>query len=85
MDFNRYFTNQELEDTLNEWITAYPELISVDVIGQSHEGRSIWLLRVTNRKNGPDTDKPAVWIDANIHATEIAGTTTSMRLIHTLC
>ena len=20
MDFNRYFTNQELEDTLNEWI-----------------------------------------------------------------
>ncbi len=84
MDFNRYFTNQELEDTLNEWITAYPKLISVEVIGQSYEGRSIWLLRVTNHNNGPDTDKPAVWIDANIHATEIAGSTTSMRLIHTL-
>jgi len=84
MDFNRYFTNQQLEDTLNEWITAHPNLISVEVIGQSHEGRPIWLLRVTNQKTGPDTEKPAVWIDANIHATEIAGTTTSMRLIHTL-
>lgn len=84
MDFNCYFTNQELEDTLNEWITAYPDLISMEVIGHSHEGCSIWLLRVTNHKTGPDTEKPAVWIDANIHATEIAGTTTSMRLIYTL-
>ncbi|HBX70210.1 MAG TPA: carboxypeptidase, partial [Chloroflexi bacterium] len=84
MDFNRYFTNQELEDTLNEWITAHPDLIRVEVIGQSHEGRSLWLLKVTNQKTGPDTEKPAVWIDANIHATEIAGTTTSMRLIYTL-
>jgi murein tripeptide amidase MpaA len=84
MDFNRYFSNQELEDTLNEWINTYPELISVEVIGQSHEGRPIWLLRVTNKKTGPDSEKPAVWIDANIHATEIAGTTTSMCIIYTL-
>ncbi len=84
MDFNHYFTNPELEDTLNEWITAYPDLISVEMIGQSHEGRSIWLLKVSNQKTGADTEKPAVWIDANIHATEIAGTTTSMRLIYTL-
>ena len=84
MDFNRYFTNQELDDTLNEWIIAYPDLINVEEIGKSHEGRSIWLLRVTNQKTGADTEKPAVWIDANIHATEIAGTTTSLRLIYTL-
>ena len=70
MDFNRYFTNQELENTLNEWITTYSDLISVEVIGHSHQGRSIWLLRVTNQKTGPDTEKPAVWIDANIHARE---------------
>lgn len=84
MDFNRFFTNIELEDTLNEWITSYPDLISVEGIGKSHEGRSIWLLKVTNQKTGSDTEKPAVWIDANIHAAEIAGTTTSMRLIYTL-
>jgi murein tripeptide amidase MpaA len=84
MDFNRYFNNKELEETLNEWITAYQDLIGVDVIGQSHNGRPIWLLKITNKNTGIDTEKPAVWIDANIHATEIAGTTTAMRLIYTL-
>lgn len=84
MDFNRYFNNKELEETLNDWIIAYQDLISVDVIGQSHNGRPIWLLKITNKNTGIDIEKPAVWIDANIHATEIAGTTTSMRLIYTL-
>ena len=84
MDFNRYFNNQELEETLNDWIIAYQDLISVDVIGKSYSGRPIWLLKITNKNTGIDTEKPAVWIDANIHATEIAGTTTSMRLIYTL-
>ena len=84
MDFNRYFTNQELENTLNEWVAAHPKLIKLDTIGNSHEGRSIWLLTVTNQQSGPDNEKPAVWIDANIHATEIAGTTTALNLVHAL-
>jgi murein tripeptide amidase MpaA len=84
MDFNRYFTNQELETALQEWSQAYPKLISLAELGKSYEERPIWLLTVTNQESGPDTDKPAVWIDANIHATEIAGTTTALKLIHTL-
>ncbi len=84
MDFNRYFTNAELESTLTEWVAAFPKLIAITEIGKSYEGRPIQLLTVTNQETGPDTDKPAVWIDANIHATEIAGTTTSLRLIYTL-
>jgi murein tripeptide amidase MpaA len=84
MDFNRYFTNQELENTLNEWVATHPNLIKLETIGKSHEGRPIWLLKVTNQESGPDQEKPAVWIDANIHATEIAGTTTALNLVHAL-
>lgn len=84
MDFNRFFTNQELEDTLNEWAAAYPRLMVMNTLGNSYEGRPIWLLTVTNQQTGADTDKPAVWLDANIHATEIAGTTTTLRILHTL-
>ena len=39
---------------------------------------------MTNRTTGPDTEKPAVWIDANIHATEITGTTTVLHIANTL-
>jgi murein tripeptide amidase MpaA len=84
MDFNRYFTNAELETTINEWVVAYPNLITITEIGKSYAGRPIRLLTITNQETGSDTNKPAVWIDANIHATEIAGTTTSLRLVYTL-
>jgi murein tripeptide amidase MpaA len=84
MDFNHYFTNAELENIINAWVVHYPNLISVVNIGESFEKRPIWLLILTNQVTGSDKEKPAVWIDANIHATEIAGTTTSLRIAHTL-
>jgi hypothetical protein len=82
MDFNHYFTNEELKTLLPELVSAHPGLMSLRSIGESYEKRPIWLVTLTNTSNGQDTDKPAVWIDANIHATEIAGTTTALRIIH---
>jgi murein tripeptide amidase MpaA len=84
MDFNHYFTNQELENLLKEWAGRYPEIIRLSVIGESYDKRPIWLLTLTNAATGPDLEKPAVWIDANIHATEITGTTTALHLAHAL-
>ncbi len=84
MDFNHYFTNQELEKTLHEWVANQPQLATLTHLGQSHQERPIWLMTLTNQASGPDTEKSAVWIDANIHATEISGTTVAMHLIHTL-
>jgi murein tripeptide amidase MpaA len=84
MDFNHYFTNEELEELFPAWVQQYPHLVSLNRIGESYEKRPLWLLAITNAATGPDTDKPAVWIDANIHATEIAGTTTALLIAHTL-
>jgi murein tripeptide amidase MpaA len=84
MDFNRYFTNDEITACLHEWTAAYPELCTLIQIGESYEKRPIWLVSLTNRNTGPDIEKPAVWIDANIHATEITGSTTALSLIYSL-
>jgi len=84
MDFNRYFTNEELESVIQEWAKAYPDYLSLKEIGTSHKGAAIWVLIITNQATGADTDKPAVWLDANIHATELAGTTTVLHIVHTL-
>ncbi len=84
MNLDRYFTNQDISELIQEWQTRYPKLLSVHTIGESYEKRPIWLLVITNQETGKDTDKPAVWIDANIHATEIAGTTVAMQLASTL-
>ncbi len=84
MDFDRYFTNEDLETTIKKWTEKYSDLVSLSEIGKSFEGRPIWLLAITNQSTGTDLEKPAVWIDANIHATEIAGTTTSLGLAYQL-
>ncbi len=84
MDFNHYFNNQELEITLQEWVKAYSQLISVSPIGLSFEKQSIWLLTLTNQKTGSDKEKPAIWLDANIHASEVAGTTTALYIVDNL-
>nr|WP_290665282.1 M14 family metallopeptidase [Ardenticatena sp.] len=83
-NFNHYYTNAELDTLLAEWVDAYPTLLERREIGRSFEGRPIWLLVLTNRDTGADTAKPAVWVDANIHATEVAGTTTVLHIVHTL-
>jgi len=78
MDFNHYFTNEEISHLQDEWVSQYPDLIQVSTIGKSHDDRPIWLWTITNRSTGTDLEKPAVWIDANIHATEITGTTAAI-------
>jgi len=84
MNFNHYFTNDEITHLLEDWVEKYPGLIQVSSIGNSHEERPIWLLTLTNQSTGIDIEKPAIWIDANIHATEITGTTSALYIAHHL-
>jgi murein tripeptide amidase MpaA len=78
MNFNHYFTNEEIEEILKNWETSHPDLVSTDQIGSSYEGRPIWLMIITNRLTGDAKGKPAMWIDGNIHATELTGATAAL-------
>ena len=53
-------------------------------IGSSHEGRSIWCLTLTNYATGEPLTKPAFYVDANIHATELSGSVAALKLIDTV-
>lgn len=70
-DFTRYPTYEELTAMLHEWAAAYPNLLSVESLGQSHEGRELWSATVTDTTVGSPEDKPALYIDGNIHAGEV--------------
>ncbi|MCA1674457.1 MAG: M14 family metallopeptidase, partial [Actinobacteria bacterium] len=79
---DRFLTFKELTDLLEAFATEYPELMELSSIGGSYEGRPIWLATLTNRSTGPHHEKPAIWIDANIHATELAGSVAAIHLIN---
>ena len=82
--FDRYYRYAELTQILQGWAEQYPQLCRLDKIGESYEGRDIWLMVVTNFATGPDADKPAMWVDGNIHATEVSASTASLYLLHKL-
>ena len=84
MDFNRYFTFTELNDLLESYQRRFPNLCRVSSIGESHEGRPILLVTLTDFETGAAETKPALWADGNLHATEVAGTTVVLSLIDRL-
>lgn len=79
--FNSYLRPHEVEAALQGFAEEYPALCALQSIGTSHAGRTIWCLTITNQATGPDSEKPALWLDANIHATEVTGCMGALHLI----
>jgi len=82
--FNKFYRYEESTSLLKAYAKEYPNLIKLESIGKSYEGRDVWLITATNFKSGPDADKPALWVDGNIHASEVTASTTALYLIHAL-
>src|ERR1044071_6654179 len=82
--FDRFYRYDELTQTLQAFARERPDLFSLRSIGKSHEGRDIWVVTATNAATGPAEDKPAFWVDGNIHATEVAASAANLYLLHTL-
>lgn len=82
--FNKFYRYPELTRLLKAYAEEYPDLIRLESIGKSHEGRQVWLVTATNFKSGIDTEKPAFWVDGNIHASEVTTSAAALYLIHTL-
>ncbi len=72
LKFDTYYRYADLTAILQDFAERFPALCRVTSIGKSYEGREVWLVTLTNTATGPDTDKPAFWVDANIHATEVS-------------
>jgi murein tripeptide amidase MpaA len=81
LDFSEYFRYDDLTRHLRGLAEAYPALASLQSLGKSWRGRDIWAMTLTNRATGADRDKPAFYIDAHIHAEEVATSHTALYTI----
>jgi hypothetical protein len=73
IEFTRYYRYNELTGALKGFAEGYSSLATLESIGKSYEGRDIWCMAITTRATGPDLEKPALWLDGNLHATEVRG------------
>jgi len=83
-DFSSFYKHDALTALLQEYEKARPDILELRELGRSYENRPIWLLVITRKSSGPDTDKPAFWVDGNIHAAELTASTACLYWLHQL-
>jgi len=82
--FDTFYRYDALTQLLRDYAQARPGLIELRSLGKSHEGRDIWVVVITQTGTGPDVDKPAFWVDGNIHAAELTASTACLYWLHQL-
>ncbi|EDW04275.1 zinc carboxypeptidase [Drosophila grimshawi] len=77
--WTRYNNLAEIENWLDEILSAYPNVTESFVIGESYEGRKIRGVRISYKSGNP-----GVFIESNIHAREWITSATATWLINEL-
>ena len=73
----RYLDHDELSGQLLGWAEAFPNVAALTSLGKSGEGRDIWMITIGPQ---PERVRPAVWVDGNLHAGELAGSSAALAI-----
>lgn len=78
---DKYLRHEELTKQLHLWAEAMPGVMHLESIAKSEQGRDVWLVTIGRE---PDRVRPAAWMDGNIHASEVAGSSACLAVIEDL-
>ncbi len=80
IDWKHYHSSAEIEEFMRKWAKDHPDIVQLYTVGKSFGGRDIWQMTLTNKKTGPDTDKPAAFFEGGRHSGEITSTESAFYL-----
>lgn len=71
LTFDRYYDVAGLSRALATLHAAYPRHTRLASMGESREGRPLWVLTIFEPDAGDPDDKPAFYVDGNTHGNEV--------------
>ena len=83
--WNRFYDEHDVRALMDKLVAAYPKLLTMHTIGTSSQGRPLLVITMNNPATGPESSKPAMWIDGNVHGNEVQATETVLYSIDRLC
>ncbi|CAN5919790.1 M14 family metallopeptidase [soil metagenome] len=72
-----YLDHERMTQQMRSWAEAFPTVCRLTSLARTPEGRDQWLLTI-----GPEPDRirPAAWVDGNMHAAELAGSSVALAI-----
>lgn len=83
IDFDHFWNIDEVNAYLHDIALEHPNIVEVEVLGQSYQGRDLKAVKIS-LSGRVDGTRPIILADATIHAREWIATMISMHLIHEL-
>lgn len=72
-----YLDHAALTAQLRAWADEHPDLVRLDVLCTTPEGREQWLLTIGR---DPDRARPSAWVNGNMHASELTGSSVALAI-----
>ena len=82
--FDCYHTYSEVSDFVRAAAAAHPERARLESMGQSWEGRDLWVMTITDLSVGSPELKPGMWVDGGIDSDEVVAVEAALGVIHKL-
>ncbi len=73
VSWNRYYDYNGITEICKKLAAAHPNLVKLESMGKSFMGKDLWVMTISDLKKGNADEKPAMYIDGNIHSNEIQG------------
>ena len=73
LTWDRWLDHDEIGARMQLMQRTWPNLLSLQSLGNSFGGREMWLMTINNPATGNELDKAGMFIEANVHGNEIQG------------